>query len=219
MSEQHDKPTADAEEAAGASRPAEEAPPAEAPDASGDPQPQAEAGATGEGADAAEAEADEAARAHDADADAPKEPPAEEEPDYKDLYLRAAAEVENIRKRARRDVQLAGDRGVARLARELLPSLDNLERALAASEAAEVEAVKHLADGVRMVQQELLAAFERVGIERYSPEGETFDPRLHEAVAQRPVDGAASGTIVEVYETGYRYKDEILRAAKVVVAQ
>jgi molecular chaperone GrpE len=57
-----------------------------------------------------------------------------------------------------------------------------------------------------------------VGIEPYSPEGEPFDPHHHEAVAQQPVDGAQSGTIVQVYQQGYRYKDEVLRPAKVVVA-
>jgi molecular chaperone GrpE len=68
------------------------------------------------------------------------------------------------------------------------------------------------------VQNELLAALARVGIEPESPKGEAFDPHRHEAIAQTPVDGAASGTIVEVYSQGYRYGDDVLRAAKVVVA-
>jgi molecular chaperone GrpE len=141
------------------------------------------------------------------------------EPDYKDLYLRAAAEADNVRKRARRDVDAAQARGVARLARELLPSLDNLDRALAHAEAEEADEQHHLTKGIRLVQQELLAALTRVGIEPYSPEGETFDPHVHEAVAQQPgPDGAASGTVIQVYQQGYRYKDEVLRPAKVVVA-
>jgi molecular chaperone GrpE len=143
---------------------------------------------------------------------------APDEPDYKDLYLRAAAETDNIRKRARRDVEVAQARGVSRLARELLPSLDNLDRALAAAEAEEADAEHHLTKGIRLVQQELLGALTRVGIEPYSPTGETFDPHVHEAVAQTPVEGADSGTIVQVYQLGYRYRDEVLRAAKVVVA-
>jgi molecular chaperone GrpE len=153
--------------------------------------------------------------AEDAAAEAP-EPPAE--PDFKDLYLRAAAETDNVRKRARRDVEVAQARGVARLARELLPSLDNLDRALAAAEAEESDAEHHLTKGIRLVQAELLGALTRVGIEPYSPQGETFDPHQHEAVAQQPVEGAESGTVVQVYQPGYRYKEEILRAAKVVVA-
>jgi molecular chaperone GrpE len=143
---------------------------------------------------------------------------APEEPDFKDLYLRAAAETENIRKRARRDVEAAQARGVARLARELLPSLDNLDRALAAAEAEESDAEHHLTKGIRLVQQELQSALIRVGIEAFSPEGEPFDPHQHEAVAQQPIEGAASGTVAQVYQPGYRYKDEVLRPAKVVVA-
>jgi molecular chaperone GrpE len=141
-----------------------------------------------------------------------------EEPDFKDLYLRAAAETDNVRKRARRDVELASARGVARLARELLPSLDNLDRALAAAEAQESDAEHHLTKGIRLVQQELQGALTRVGIEQFTPEGEAFDPHQHEAVAQQPLEGVASGVIVQVYQPGYRYKEEILRAAKVVVA-
>lgn len=152
--------------------------------------------------------------------DAAVEAPEADEPDFKDLYLRAAAETDNVRKRARRDVEVASARGVARLARELLPSLDNLDRALAAAEAEETDAEHHLTKGIRLVQQELLGALTRVGIEQYAPAGEAFDPHQHEAVAQMPgPDGVASGTITQVYQPGYRYKEEILRAAKVVVAQ
>lgn len=164
----------------------------------------------------ADADADDTAdRAVDAEVEA--EAPSEE-PDFKDLYLRAAAETDNVRKRARRDVELASARGVARLARELLPSLDNLDRALAAAEAQDDDAEHHLTKGIRLVQQELQGALTRVGIEQYSPDGEPFDPHQHEAVAQQPADGVASGVITQVYQPGYRYKDEILRAAKVVVA-
>jgi molecular chaperone GrpE len=158
-------------------------------------------------------------RAVDAEVEAEEvEAPAEDEPDFKDLYLRAAAETDNVRKRARRDVELASARGVARLARELLPSLDNLDRALAAAEAQESDGEHHLTKGIRLVQQELQGALTRVGIEQYSPEGEAFDPHQHEAVAQQPAEGVASGVITQVYQPGYRYKEEILRAAKVVVA-
>jgi molecular chaperone GrpE len=170
---------------------------------------------------------DTADRAVDAEVDAAPV----EEPDFKDLYLRAAAETDNVRKRARRDVELASARGVARLARELLPSLDNLDRALAAAEAQESDAEHaanavdgetagqhHLTKGIRLVQQELQGALTRVGIEQFTPEGEPFDPHQHEAVAQQPFEGVASGVVVQVYQPGYRYKEEILRAAKVVVA-
>jgi molecular chaperone GrpE len=158
----------------------------------------------------------------DASAPAEPEPESEEEapvePDYKDQWLRAAADLENVRKRARRDVASAEARGIARVARGLLPALDNLERALAAAEDQPENRDHHLTDGIRLVQKELLAALTRVGIEAYSPLGETFDPHRHEAVAQQPVDAAESGTIVEVYQSGYRFGEDVLRAAKVVVA-
>jgi molecular chaperone GrpE len=170
---------------------------------------------------AAESDADAAAPA---DADAAASPdaaaPAEREGgiDYKDKWLRAVAELDNVRKRARRDVGVAESRGIAKLARELLPALDNFERALAAAEAQPENRDHHLTDGIRYVQAELLAALARVGIEPDSPKGERFDPHRHEAVAQQPVDGAEPGTIVEVYSAGYTYGGDVLRPAKVVVA-
>jgi molecular chaperone GrpE len=176
-----------------------------------------------------EAAADEAAapEAVPAEATAPGEEPAEPsaerapeaaEPDYKDQWLRAAAELDNVRKRARRDVANAESRGIAKLAKELLPALDNFERALAAAEEQPENRDHHLTDGIRLVQTELLAALARVGIEPDSPKGERFDPHRHEAVAQQPSDGAEPGTIVEVYSAGYTYGEDVLRPAKVVVA-
>jgi molecular chaperone GrpE len=178
---------------------------------------------------AAEPAGDEAAAAEqqaaaEQPAPAQEEPAAQEqpavpaEPDYKDKWLRAVAELDNVRKRARRDVAAADSRGVAKLARELLPALDNFDRALAAAEAQPENRDHHLTDGIRLVQAELLGALARVGIEPDSPKGERFDPHRHEAVAQQPVDGAEPGTIVEVYSAGYRHGDDVLRPAKVVVA-
>ena len=152
-----------------------------------------------------------------ADAAAPADAPAAA-PDYKDQWLRAAAELDNVRKRARRDVAAAESRGIAKLAKELLPALDNFERALAAAEEQPENRDHHLTDGIRLVQTELLGALARVGIEPDSPKGQRFDPHRHEAVAQQPIDGAEPGTIVEVYSAGYTYGDDVLRPAKVVVA-
>ena len=150
--------------------------------------------------------------------DAAEPEPAAAEPDYRDQYVRAMAELDNVRKRARRDVAAAEGRGIAKLARELLPALDNFARALDAAEAQPENRDHHLTDGIRLVQTELLSALARVGIEPESPKGEPFDPHCHEAIAQQPVEGAPSGTIVEVYSQGYRYRDDVLRPAKVVVA-
>src|SRR4051812_36047934 len=179
--------------------------------------------ADGDGASVPEAAAAEASVAQARDEDAADTESAEAEPkadapDYRDQYLRAMAELDNVRKRARRDVSQAEARGIAKLARELLPALDNFARALDAAEAQPENRDHHLTDGIRLVQNELLSALARLGIEQDSPKGEPFDPHCHEAIAQQPVEGAKSGTIVEVYSQGYRYRDDVLRPAKVVVA-
>jgi molecular chaperone GrpE len=134
--------------------------------------------------------------------------------EYLALAQRTQADFENYRKRMAREVGAAEARGVVRLVKELLPALDNLERALDAAGDGEGS----LADGVRLVQSELLAALKRVGVEAYSPAGDTFDPQCHEAMAQQPVEGAEPGTVVEVYQAGYRLGDAVIRPARVVVA-
>lgn len=133
---------------------------------------------------------------------------------YLALAQRTQADFENFRRRATRERGEAEARGLGRLARELLPALDNLERALAAAEAQDDDFTR----GVRLVQGELAAALRRAGVEAYTPKGEPFDPTVHEAMAQQPVEGAASGTVVEVYQPGYRLADTVLRPARVVVA-
>ena len=116
-----------------------------------------------------------------------------------------------------RESALAQSRGIAALAKELLPALDNLDRAVEeASAAGEDDA---LLQGVRLVRSELAAGLSRVGIASFSPLGEAFDPAVHEAVATVPnAGGAASGTVVEVYQPGYRLGEGVIRPARVVVA-
>jgi molecular chaperone GrpE len=145
---------------------------------------------------------------------------ADERDEYLALAQRAQADFENYRKRTAKDVAAAEGRGTAKLARELLPALDNLALALAAAESgAETEHDRKLVEGIRLVENELSAALARVGIEAYSPQGEAFDPELHEAMAKQPVEGAASGTVAEVYQRGYRQNGVVLRPARVVVAE
>ena len=144
--------------------------------------------------------------------------PAATEPDWQDIALRKAAELENVRKQTAQRVQKATKDGMRRVALELLPALDDFERALASAEAQEGDQEHHLTNGIRLVQQQMLTALRRAGIEAYTPKGDAFDPHLHEAVATAPVEGATSGTVVEVYQAGYRLGDDVLRAAKVVVA-
>jgi molecular chaperone GrpE len=144
--------------------------------------------------------------------------------EYLALAQRTQADFENYRKRAIREAGAAKDRGVATLAKALLPALDNLDRALMAAQAAAATAGEgdevhaQLVNGVSLVQADVLSAFGRAGIEAFSPEGEPFDPQWHEAVAQAPVEGAVSGTVVEVYQRGYKLGDSVLRPARVLVA-
>jgi molecular chaperone GrpE len=141
-----------------------------------------------------------------------------DEPDWKDLALRKAAELENVRKQNAQRVQKASRDGMRRVAAELLPALDDFERALAHAEAEEGDEEHHLTAGIRLVQQKMLEALRHTGIESFSPKGEQFDPHLHEAVAQQQADGAESGTVLEVVQNGYRLGDDVLRPARVVVA-
>jgi molecular chaperone GrpE len=159
---------------------------------------------------------DEEALAEDAAAEAPEAPA---EPDWKDLALRKAAELENVRKQNAQRVQKASRDGMRRVASELLPALDDFERALAHAEAEESDNEHHLTAGIRLVQQKMLDALRRAGIEPFTPLGEPFDPHQHEAVAQQPAaDGAEQGTVLEVVQNGYRLGEDVLRPARVVVA-
>jgi len=153
--------------------------------------------------------------------DAAVAPEPEEEPlakaererdEYLDLAQRTRAELDNFRKRAARDSAQAGERAKAGLVRDLLPVLDNLERALESAG----EGEQHLADGVRMVHAQLVAVLEREGIQGFSPEGEPFDPTLHEALSTRQAD--ESGLVLEVVEKGYKSGETVLRPARVVVS-
>jgi molecular chaperone GrpE len=138
--------------------------------------------------------------------------------EYLALAQRTQADFENYRKRMARETQVAQERGVRKVVSELLPALDNLERAIAAAEAEEGDSDHHLTQGIRLVQQELVGALTRIGIEAFSPKGEAFDPNEHEAMAQQAVEGAQSGTVLEVYQQGYRLNGGVIRPARVVVA-
>ena len=141
---------------------------------------------------------------------------AQQRDDYLALAQRTQADFENYRKRVARESALAQERGVAKLAKELLPAIDNLDRALDAAATDDP-----LLDGVRLVRAELSAALARLGVESFSPLGETFDPAVHEAMATVPQPaegGAASGLVVEVYQPGYRLGESVIRPARVVVA-
>jgi molecular chaperone GrpE len=151
-----------------------------------------------------------------------------ERDEYLDLARRAQADFENYRKRAAKEAATAGERARSGLVRELLPVVDNLERALAstgfgkaagsAPGAAPTSEEQHLAEGVRLVHSELIAVLERNGVRQFDPVGERFDPAEHEALSMRDQDGAESGLVLDVVEKGYRTNGTILRPARVVVS-
>ena len=133
---------------------------------------------------------------------------------YLALAQRTQADFENYRKRMARENAAAQDRGVAKLANELLPALDHLEHALKAA-AGHEDVIK----GFALVRDEIVAALGRAGIESFSPQGELFDPNEHEAMAAHASEDAESGTVIEVYQQGYRLNGQMLRPARVVVAE
>jgi molecular chaperone GrpE len=137
----------------------------------------------------------------------------EEQPeDYLALAQRIQADFENYRKRVARETAAAGERARSGLVRELLPIVDNLERALASAE----EGEQHLAEGVRLVHAELIAVLERNGIEQFNPAGDKFDPAEHEALSVR--EDGEPGLVLDVVEKGYRANGTVLRPARVVVS-
>jgi molecular chaperone GrpE len=150
-----------------------------------------------------------------------------ERDEYLELAKRTRADFENYRRRAAEEVRVAERRGKISLARELIPSLDNLERALRAAgidpdsddDGEGSGDGEGLAHGVRLVYRELRSTLERAGVETYDPTGERFDPTWHEALATRAQEGADAGVVLETVEKGYRLDGQVLRPARVVVSQ
>lgn len=130
-------------------------------------------------------------------------------------YLRAAAELDNVRKRASRDVEQARRFGVERLAADLLPVLDSLEMGLEAASGASVDS---LIEGKQATLRLLRAALERVGVTEVAPAGQAFDPQLHEALGMQPAPAAEPGSVVAVVQKGYQLNNRLLRPARVIVA-
>lgn len=163
----------------------------------------------------------------------PLEEAQRERDEYLELAQRTRAEFENYRKRVGRETADALVRGKAELAREMLPAIDNLDRAVRAAgistgssgeqpgepESQEVSAHEALGQGIALVHRELEATLQRAGIESFDPAGSAFDPTEHEAVSTRPSDGADSGTILETLDRGWRLGGDVLRPARVVVSE
>jgi molecular chaperone GrpE len=136
-----------------------------------------------------------------------------ERDDLQDQLLRRRAEFDNYRKRVERDRQQAGTDSVASMLKALIPTIDNLDRAL------EAPGGEGLRQGVELIRRELLSLLEAQGVVRHDPKGERFDPERHQALAHEKAPGHQEGTVVDVFGKGYSYKDRLLRPALVKVAK
>jgi len=132
-----------------------------------------------------------------------------------DRYLRAAAELENVRKRATRDVEHAHKYALENFGRELLQVKDSLELGIAAGESADAAA---LLEGSEATLKLLSATLERFGITEVDPQGEPFDPQIHEAMTMQPSAEAEPGSVLTVIQKGYEINGRLLRPARVIVA-
>jgi molecular chaperone GrpE len=143
--------------------------------------------------------------------------------ELKDRLLRALAEMENLRKRTEREVADARQYGIASFARDILGVADNMQRALASGgddlrQTGDAPTIA-LLDGVELTERELLKALEKHGIRKFSPEGEKFDPHLHQAMYEVPDPSVPAGTVVQVIQPGYTIGDRVLRPAMVAIAK
>jgi molecular chaperone GrpE len=132
----------------------------------------------------------------------------------KDLYLRALAEIENVRKRAARDIEQAHKYAIERFASELVGVKDSLELGLASG-----GTVESIRAGAEATLKLLAKAFEKAGVIELSPEGETFNPELHEAMVSQPSAEHVPNTVMQVVQKGYSLNGRLLRPARVVVAR
>jgi molecular chaperone GrpE len=146
-----------------------------------------------------------------------------ERTDLKDKLLRTLADMENMRRRTEREVTDARAYGIANFARDMLTVADNFQRAIdnvpaEVREGAE-PAFKALIEGIELTERDMLKALERHGVKRLEPQGQKFDPNVHQAMFEVPDQSVPSGTVVQVVQTGYVIGDRVLRPALVGVAK
>jgi molecular chaperone GrpE len=143
--------------------------------------------------------------------------------EFKDKLLRTLAEMENLRKRTEREIADTRQYAVAGFARDVLAVADNMHRALSAigpelRQSADAK-MKALLEGVELTERELLNVLERNGVRKFSPQGEKFDPNLHQAMYEVPDSDAAPGGVAQVIQAGYMLGERVLRPALVAVAK
>jgi molecular chaperone GrpE len=141
-----------------------------------------------------------------------------EKKDNWDRYLRSAADLENLRKRQKRELEDAKFEAKNKVLKEMLPVVDNLERAIEHAVAGAGGEKNPIVEGVQLVLRQFTTAFERLEVNAVDAMGQPFDPNLHEAISQQESDQPA-GTVVQVLQRGYRAGDRLLRPALVVVAK
>ncbi|AWB52089.1 nucleotide exchange factor GrpE [Pasteurella multocida] len=135
-----------------------------------------------------------------------------------DFLLRSRAEMDNIRRRAEQDVEKAHKFGLEKFSKDILNTIDNLERALATPANLEDESIKSLFDGVELTLKELLATVSRFGVEAVGVVGETFNPEVHQAISMQPMEGFETNQITAVLQKGYLLNGRVIRPAMVMVA-
>lgn len=138
---------------------------------------------------------------------------------YKDIALRAEAEMQNLRRRAERDVQNAHKYGIERLLQNLLPVLDSLEKAVEVSEAAASDDDDPQLEGIRLCSKLFVDVLTREGVEALDPLGEPFDPNLHEALSMIENPDLEPNSVMAVIQKGYRLNERLVRPAKVMVSK
>src|SRR6476620_671855 len=143
--------------------------------------------------------------------------------EFKDKLLRTLAEMENLRKRTEREVLDARLYGITGFARDVLAVADNMHRALEATgpelrESADAN-VKALIEGVELTERELLKTLEKNGVKKFSPQGEKFDPNVHQAMYEVPTSDQPPGHVAQVIQAGYMIGDRVLRPALVAVSK
>jgi len=177
-----------------------------------------EAAQAGEGAAAAADPAPAAAGSAPAEGDA-----AALAAELKDRLLRTLADMDNMRKRTAREVADAQLRGITSFAQDMLGVADNMRRALDAvspeARHGAQAAVTALIDGIELTERELLKALEKNGVRQFAPQGEKFDPNLHQAIFEVPDASVPAGSVVQVVQPGYMIGDRVLRPAMVGVSK
>lgn len=139
--------------------------------------------------------------------------------EVRDKYLRLAADFENTRRRAIKDREEASLYGHQNLVKELLPSVDNLERAIEHARQGGESSLGGLLEGVELVLREVTSVLARHGVVTVEAEGQPFDPALHEAMAQVEDGSVPGNTVVQVFQPGYQLRGRLLRPARVVVSK